>query len=318
MKIFRNKHNTLTPIDRHSFELERDIHTLVEANLELLFGLEYVTSEFSVGEFRIDTLAFDSQANAFVVVEYKRGHSYSVVDQGYSYLSAMVNNKADFILEYNERMNKQLRRDDVDWTSSRVIFVAPSFNTYQKNSVNFRDVPFELWEIRKFDDGLIALEQCHATSTESIEKISKASGSSIISTVSELVKVPSEQEHTACLDAATLSLWNKLKERMREFGDTNFSPAKQYISWRRENTAVCFIYFRKKELRLDVLRGNKKPGGETSKGFFTADDPKHLVKERHWTWKSGQTGHSYIISLAKPEDFDYVMFLLEQKYKSMD
>lgn len=140
----------------------------------------------------------------------------------------------------------------------------------------------------------------------------------ILEGCSELVKVPSEQEHVACLDEATLALWNKLKERMSEFGDTNFSSAKQYISWRRENTAVCFIHFRKKELRLDVLRGNRKLSGETSKGFFTADDPKQLLRERNWTWKSGQTGHSYIMSLAKPEDFDYVMFLLEQKYKSMD
>ena len=153
MRLFQVKKNILTPIQRDSFKLELDIQGLVEANLETLFQLEYITSEFTVGEFRLDTLAFDNESNSFVIVEYKKGHSYSVVDQGYSYLSVAVNNKADFILEYNEKTGKQLKRDDVDWSASRVIFIAPSFNSYQKNSVNFRDVPFELWEIRKFEDG---------------------------------------------------------------------------------------------------------------------------------------------------------------------
>lgn len=123
------------------FFLEKDIQILVEANLSEIFNLQFVASELSVEKFRIDTLAFDEDSNSFVIIEYKKGNSYSVVDQGYSYLSIMLNNKADFILEYNERLDQSLRRDDVDWSASRVIFVSPSFNAYQKNSVNFRDIP---------------------------------------------------------------------------------------------------------------------------------------------------------------------------------
>jgi RecB family endonuclease NucS len=96
MLLFKNKDSSLTSIERDSFKLEKDIQALVEANLDTLFGLELVTSEFTVGEFRLDSLAFDEQSNAFVIVEYKKGHSYSVVDQGYSYLSVMLNNKAEF------------------------------------------------------------------------------------------------------------------------------------------------------------------------------------------------------------------------------
>ena len=42
------------------------------------------------------------KTNSFVIIEYKKGSSYSVVDQGYTYLSTMLNNKSDFVLEYNE------------------------------------------------------------------------------------------------------------------------------------------------------------------------------------------------------------------------
>ena len=108
MLVFLDSQNTLTPVERDAFKLEQDVHKLVEPNLETVFQLEYVASEFTVGEFRLDTLAFDQATNSFVIVEYKKGHSYSVVDQGYSYLSVMLNNKAEFVLEYNERTGKQL------------------------------------------------------------------------------------------------------------------------------------------------------------------------------------------------------------------
>jgi len=63
----------LEPIERDSFKLERDIQSVVEKNLETLFSLQFVSSEFTVGEFRIDSLAYDEERNAFVLIEYKRG-----------------------------------------------------------------------------------------------------------------------------------------------------------------------------------------------------------------------------------------------------
>ena len=116
MQLFQNNGNILSPIERDSFKLERDIQSLVETNMEVIFGIEFVSTELTVGEFRLDTLAFDERNNSFVIVEYKKGHSYSVVDQGYSYLSVMLNNKAEFILEYNEKTDKKLKRTDIDWS----------------------------------------------------------------------------------------------------------------------------------------------------------------------------------------------------------
>ena len=318
MQLFQNTKNVLNPLERESFKLERDIQSLVERNMESLFGLEFVSTEFSIAEFRLDSLAFDEQNNAFVIVEYKKGHSYSVVDQGYSYLSVMLNNKADFILEYNEKTGKQLKRTDIDWTSSRVIFVSPSFNSYQKNSVNFKDVPFELWEIRKFEGDILAFEQHTSSSSESIEKLSKGNKSSVISKVSSEVKVLSEEDHAGNLDESMKLVWSKLRGKLCDYSGTSFFMTKGYISWKRDNTAVCFIHFRKKRLQIEVLRGNIKENGEQSKGFFTLDDPKEITKNRSWNWKSGAQGHIYVMGLKDQSDLDYVMFLLKQKYNSMD
>ena len=76
---------------------------------------------------RIDTLAYNSESNAFVIIEDKKDRNFSVVDQGMAYLNLMLNNKADFILEYNDKHVQPLKRGEVDWSQSRIIFIAPEF-----------------------------------------------------------------------------------------------------------------------------------------------------------------------------------------------
>ena len=83
-------------------------------------NLQLVKSEFVIKNKRIDTLAFDNQNKAFIIIEYKRDKNVSVVDQGFTYLSLMLENKADFIVEYNENMKVSLKREEVDWSQSRV------------------------------------------------------------------------------------------------------------------------------------------------------------------------------------------------------
>ena len=71
------------------------MQTLVESNLQTIFTLMIVRSEFDLHGFRIDTLAFDKESKAFVIIEYKKDRNLSVVDQGIAYLNLMLNNKAD-------------------------------------------------------------------------------------------------------------------------------------------------------------------------------------------------------------------------------
>lgn len=317
MQLFQIRNQQLQRINKDSFKLEKDIQQVVEANMETLFGLEFVRSEFSVAEFRLDSLAYDEANNAFVIVEYKKGSSYSVVDQGYSYLSVMLNNKAEFILEYNERTGKQLKRSDVDWSCSRVIFVSPSFNTYQKNSVNFKDVPFELWEIKKFEGGLIAVEQQTSTSSESIDKISGSNPDSVIKSVSKEVKAKSEEELTSGLSAELSEVWLELKSQLLELPNTSVHTTQNYVSIKFDSTALIFVRFSKKELRCEIVRGNINEDGSKAKTFFEIDDPKVVTKVRTWNWKSGVTGSVYTFTLSDIEQIDYRMYLIKQKYENM-
>lgn len=305
----------LEPVEKSSFDLEKDIQMLVEANLSKLFELQFVSSEFTVGDFRIDTLGFDEVASAFVIIEYKKGSSYSVVDQGYSYLSQMLESKAEFILEYQDRTGKMLKRDEVDWTQSRVIFVSPSFNAYQKSSVNFRDMPFELWEIRRYSNDLVGLEQHRPNSKESIKKISKSS--SVISSVSSEIEVVEESDHLSKSDEEFIELWDQIKEHFLSLGDTSLSTKKHYVSIKRNSTNICYVHFRKSNLSIDILRGVDYPDGTKSKDFFTLDDPKNYCREREINFRSGRKGANYSFDVRSKDDLEYALWLIKQKYNSI-
>lgn len=148
MQLYLKQKGSLSGLKEKPFKLEKDIQRLFEANLEQITGFKLIKTEFSLKNVRFDTLAFDEESKSFVIIEYKRDRNYSVIDQGISYLNLMLEYKSDFIVEYNESCNKNLKRGDVDWSQSKVIFVAPSFTNFQKQSSNFKNLPIELWEIK--------------------------------------------------------------------------------------------------------------------------------------------------------------------------
>jgi len=146
MPLFERKEkNQLEKLKEITFKNEREIQSLTEQSLNEIFRLEFVKTEFSLNNLRIDTLAYDQETKSFIVIEYKNKRNFSAIDQGYAYLALLLNNKADFILEYNENKDENIRRDDVDWSQSKVIFISPQFTKYQKQAINFEDLPIELY-----------------------------------------------------------------------------------------------------------------------------------------------------------------------------
>lgn len=232
------------------FKLEKDIQKLVEKNLKNLLHLDFIRSEFTLNNFRLDTLAFDNENKSFVIIEYKRDKNFSVIDQGYAYLSLMLNNKADFILEYNESQQTTLKRTDVDWTQSKVIFISPQFTNYQREAINFKDLPIELWEIKRFENETISFEQIQKTSAkESIKTISR--NDETVEAVSKEVKVYTEQDHLQKVDDEPKEIYEQIKERIISLGENiTINPKKLYIGFKVDNNTFCDIVLQGKGLKL--------------------------------------------------------------------
>jgi RecB family endonuclease NucS len=87
MALYTNQTGKLKEVKEKPFKLEKDIQKVFEENLSAIMGLVLVKSEFTIKNKRIDTLAYDPQACAFIIIEYKRDKNISVVDQGFTYLS---------------------------------------------------------------------------------------------------------------------------------------------------------------------------------------------------------------------------------------
>ena len=311
MDLYKIKKDTLEPIERDPFKLERDIQSLVESNVETLFGLEFVKTEFSIGKFRLDSVCFDNDTNSFVIIEYKKGSSYSVIDQGYSYLSLMLNNKSDFILEYNETTNKTLKRGDVDWSQSRIIFVSPSFNTYQKNSVNFKDVPFELWEIKRFSNGLIGLDQHMSSSNESIEMVEK-NKNSVIKNVGKEVKVYTEDICFKNRSQTIRDLYHQLENMVKDWDGYSVDFHKNKIRFRSNKKIKIWITVQKQCLQIDLSSRSDFSGNVKSiKKKFVLDDPKKL-----FILNKNNYHEIYKYKLRNDKNIDYVVLMIKQKYDS--
>ncbi|ORC29886.1 hypothetical protein B4O97_18710 [Marispirochaeta aestuarii] len=300
MSLFRIDNDNIQNIKEEPFKLEKEIQTLCEENLELLLNLEFVKSEFQIDRFRLDSLAYDKKTNSFIIVEYKRDKNFSVIDQGYAYLSLMLNNKADFILEYNENSGKTIKRNEVDWSQSRVIFIAPSFSNYQKEAINFKDLPIELWEIKRFSNKTILFSQINTKgSTESIQTISKSNEE--ISYVSKEVKVYSEQDNIDNGSDETIELYEKIKIYILNLGDDiNIRPTKLYIGFITKSN-FCDIA---------ILRSSIKIWINLQKGQL--DDPKEVARD---VSNVGHHGNGdYQIQISDAANLEYIISLVKQSY----
>ena len=301
MALFKIENNErLENIKEQPFKLEKDIQSLTEKNLKSIFGLDFVKSEFSLNNFRIDTLAFDKDAGTFVIIEYKRDKNFSVIDQGYAYLSLMLNNKADFILEFNENSKETLKRNDVDWSQSRVIFISPSFTTYQKEAINFKDLPIELWEIRRYDNQTVNYNQIKTSGAqESVKTISRQDEA--IEKVTKEIKVYTEDEHLEKGTEETKELYETLKSAILNLDELELKPKKKYIAF-VSGSNVVDIHIQKNALKmwLNLQQGD-------------LDDPKEIARDVSSVghWGNGD----YEIVMRTDEEMEYILSLIKQSLK---
>ena len=299
MALFKIE-KSLEYIREKPFRLEKEIQDLTESNLKTILGLDFVKSEFALNNFRIDTLAFDKEANAFVIIEYKRDKNFSVIDQGYAYLSLMLNNKADFILEFNENLDKTLKRNDVDWSQSRVLFVSPAFTNYQREAIKFKDLPIDLWEVKRFENNTVSYEQIQkAGAQESIKTISKTDQT--IDNVAKEIKVYSEQEHLENANEEIKELYEKMKNAILNFDNIEVKPKKKYIAFVSGRNVVD-IHPQRKALKIWI---NMTIG--------ELDDPKGITRDVSSTghWGNGD----YELQINSDEDLEYILSLIKQSIK---
>ena len=323
MFLFSSKDKKFSSVKEKPFKLEKEIQNLVESNTEEVFKLRFVSSEFYLDGLRFDSVCFDEETKSFVIIEYKKSSSFSIIDQGFAYLSTMLSHKADLILEYNETTGKTLKKNEVDWNQPRIIFISPSFTVHQKISTNFKDIPFELWEIKRFEGDLVSLNKIITSSKESVKGIS---GNSITKGTDE-IKSYDISDLLSKSSQKVRDLWGNINERISKFEQDTFLTASKWhirFSFNDSNT-ICFFAINKNNIRARIREGLYDEDKEPANVWvFEINDYKNLAKRVEEKWPGYKlkgkkqdvvfVNHDLIIKDEK--DIDYLIELITQRYEA--
>lgn len=290
-------------LKQSEFKLEKDIQTFVENHIPDILGEEYefVCTEFSVGDFRIDSLAFNKETKSFIIIEDKKVENKSLVDQGLTYLKLLRDRKADFILKYNEIKNTNYNVNDIDISQSKVVFFSPFYNKYQIYSSDYQNIPFDLYKITKYEDDIIDIEKVERTSKEKFNNdIFKELNTSTI--ISEEIKVYTEEDHKNTYKVEKINeIYDRLKEEILELGDIDIDVKKIYIAFKGRRNIVDIEFFKNHiTVFINIKKGN-------------LEDPLNILSDIS---NIGHHGNGdYCLDLYKMDDIDKVIPFIKKSYE---
>ena len=319
MELYKITQKKIKLISKKRFGLEKHLQKIIENNLDELFDLRIIASEFTVGKYstdklgRIDTLAYDEKNKSFVIIEYKNSESKSVIDQGFSYLSELLDRKSDFIEKLNEVLKNNIRNNEIEWSQSKVIFISPSYTPHQINGSNFKDLPIELWTIQLFEDDLFSLTKIMSTSNESINKINK---NKEMQKVSNVVNIVSEEVHVSKTNDVCKKIWQEICEKYLKFGDTSINVKKGYIGIKRNNTTMFYVVFYKTYLKIEMIAGYTE-GKIKKKNYLEFKDEKRFGKINSNRKGTDIFENLFSFKLGSEKDLSYAIYLMDQKYNNI-
>ena len=304
MDIYKIGAAELQSIKEKPFKLEKEMQALFEENLTKLTGLILVKSEFSLKQFRFDTLVFDEEKQSFVVIEYKRDKSQSVIDQGVSYLNAMLEYKDSLMVEYNEQhLGRTLKRSDIDWSQSRILFVANAFNDYQKNATNFKNLGIELIEFKRYQNDLLTVDfierSKHAPALP--QSVSDQAESAPLTNIAKEIVVYDEETFYKRGSETTIELYERFRQAILNLDDQlQLVYTKFYAAFKKDKTNIIDIAMQKVTLKLYI-----------NAAWGTLEDSKGLFRDMR---DLGHYGNGdYEVTVKDTEQLEYILSVIKQK-----
>lgn len=231
------------------FNNEKALQNFVENNLENLFGIRFLASEFTTSKNhggRIDSLGLDEN-NSPVIIEYKWGEKDNIINQGLFYLDWLVDHTGDFTLLVQNKFGKSI---DVNFGSPRVLLIAQTFNKYDQYAINRMAENIELWGYSLYENNLFELKLIASsqakTATNSSKQISKVDYDNY-----------SVKQHLKNKTDKVKELFYSFQEKIFDLESEQKiqeNPRKHYIAY-RTNKGFLEIVVQKNSLKL-YLAGN--------------------------------------------------------------
>ncbi|MCW5876025.1 MAG: DUF91 domain-containing protein [Anaerolineales bacterium] len=260
IKLFTRSGQSLIEVQSESYPIEKSLQTIIEKNLEVLFGIRFLASEYSTGKThggRIDTLGLDEN-NSPVILEYKRAANENVINQGLYYLDWLLDHKAEYQLLVSNMFGSQ-EASKIEWATARLICIANQFFKYDEYAVKQISRNIELFQYKKFNNDLFLLELVNSTTGQALDEgrqgINKASRSTA-TFQTKLEKLSPEQANWyEEIKTFTTNLGDDVKVKQLKLY-TAFSRIKNFLCVEVHPQSKKVVLF----LKLNPLSYTMEPG----------------------------------------------------------
>lgn len=293
INLFEIQGQEVESVESTSIELEKKVQTLIENNLEELLAITFLSSEYSTGERhggRIDTLGIDEN-NVPVIIEYKKNKNQNVINQGLFYLDWLMDHKAEF-----EQLARETISDDreIEWSSPRLICIAPDFTKYDSYAVEQIDQNIELMRFKRYENDILLLELVNVVESTGNQNYSDR----------EYKGVEDYQEQAS---EHLMRLFEELEDYIFSLGDdVQKKKLKYYYAYKRIQNFVC-LEFKTKNDRL-LLHLNIDP-----------DKIEEMPEIARDVSDIGHFGTGDLeINIRSEEDLEIAKPLIERSYEGVD
>lgn len=296
MPLYSTKGNAIRQLKKVDFKNERELQRFVENNLEALFDIRFLATEYSTGTqhwWRIDTLGIDEN-NSPVIIEYKWWEKSDIINQWLYYLDRLVDHEGDF-----KRLTKEVLKEniEVDFWSPRVLLIAQSFSKFDQHAINRMSENIELWSYSLYDSELFELKltasaQARKSTSKPAEQISKV-----------VYKDYSVEKHLEWKSDHIKDLFYRLQEKifaLEAEQKIEENPTKLYISY-RTNKNFVYIHIQAKSIKVHMPMRKEE-----------FNDPQWVLKELakwvqlRWTYCEAV--------LNSMDELEYIVWLINQSY----
>ncbi len=292
MAIFLTANSSAKQLKKQNFRNEKELQAFVEQNMESLFGIRFLVSEFTTSKQhggRIDSLGLDEN-NAPVIVEYKWGEKDNIINQGLFYLDWLIDHKGDFQLLVQKKFGNNVK---VNFGSPRVVLVAQTFSKYDQYAINRMAENIELWGYARYEDNIFELKL-----------IASSQAKKTTSTAKQITKVNYEEysveDHLKNKSEQIKELFSTLREKifaLESEQKIEEVPRKVYIAYK---VGRGFVEVKLQQNSIKIWIDEN------------IEDPKGMIRDVSNIGKIGN-GNSEV-TLKSFDELDYVVGLIEQSY----
>ncbi|OHB83222.1 MAG: hypothetical protein A2Z38_03895 [Planctomycetes bacterium RBG_19FT_COMBO_48_8] len=301
MPLFSFENGTAKRIGQKDFANEKELHELIDRNLEEIFHIRYIKDEHITDKHgRIETLAID-EANRPVVIEYKKIKDYGQLTQANRYITWIRQNPDSF--ELLVRKNIKDLKGEIDFANPRIICFAQQFSIDDKCLA--LSLNAELWKYRYYENKIMTIIR-----EEEPEQLirNKDTGKPSIK------KIPREPQKAKTIDDHLSGISDELKAFFHEINEGILAISDEVEQYTTNadiiyKTSVNFAYVavqRRKNVLKILLRSQN---GQI-------EDPTKLTEELPENWRYGKITHQMSVSPREGNDKEYLDNIMDIIYQS--